>query len=104
MNTETKWQQYYEQTKERPPSVLLVEAFAYIGERALDLGAGALKDTRYLLAQDFKHVTVIDSEGLAGELAKELPKTRVTCIVRHHQQAGGLMSMTPPSGGGSLGG
>lgn len=88
MNTEKTWANYYEQTKEQPPSALLVEAFSYIGERekALDLGAGALKDTRYLLAQNFKHITIVDSEDLVTKLAKELSETRVTCIVSSYEQ------------------
>jgi len=57
-----KWEGYYKATHEREPHALLVTALTYVKERerALDLGAGAGRDTRFLLAQGFKTVDVVE--------------------------------------------
>ncbi len=48
MNNKT-WSEYYNVTKNNPPSPLLLKALEYlkIKENAIDSGAGALKDRRY---------------------------------------------------------
>lgn len=65
------WKTYYRQTKDAPPSPLLIRALAYVAHRdkAIDIGGGALKDTRYLLAQGFD-TTVIDQEESLTEMVK----------------------------------
>lgn len=57
------WKTYYLQTADLPPSLLLVKALSFVSHRgkAIDIGGGALKDSRYLLAQGFD-TTVIDQE------------------------------------------
>lgn len=67
------WTQYYEITRNKPPSKLLIKALGYVKnrERAIDIGGGALKDTRYLLEQGFD-VTVIDSSELMVKEAKKI--------------------------------
>lgn len=69
---------FYEKTKNGPPRPLLVEAIPYVRHKvsALDLGAGALSDSVYLLEQGFDHVTAVDIEPLAVEQAKALPADR----------------------------
>lgn len=67
------WSEYYEITKVKPPSKLLVKALEHITNKgkAIDIGAGALKDTRYLLEQGFE-VTAIDKSPLMEQEAKAL--------------------------------
>lgn len=59
------WSEYYKITKAKPPSKLLVKAIEYVTNKgkAIDIGAGALKDTQYLLEQGFE-VTAIDKSPL----------------------------------------
>lgn len=69
----TRWSEYYEITKNKPPSELLVKAIGFLDSKdnALDLGAGALKDTGFLLQNGFK-VTAIDSEPAMIQVAAEI--------------------------------
>ncbi len=69
------WSAYYELTAAKPPSPLLVMALEYVSprEKALDLGAGALKEAAYLLGQGFQ-VTVVDSEPSLEERSIALKK------------------------------
>src|SRR5689334_3062618 len=64
---------FYHVTKNRPPSPLLVRAVALLTEKrwALDLGCGAGRDTRFLLAQGFE-VTAVDADALAMAYLQEL--------------------------------
>ena len=59
------WPEYIKQTENKSPRPLLVEALEYISDKneALDLGAGALNDSKYLLLLGFK-VTAVDGEEL----------------------------------------
>lgn len=63
---------FLENTKGLPPSRILVEAMPYVKENghALDLGAGAFKDTFFLLEKGFK-VDAIDKADNVAELAPE---------------------------------
>ena len=78
------WAKYLEQTKEYPPSPSLVRALENVKgkQSALDLGAGQLKDTKFLLAQGFLYVDVVDNEpgveGVAKDLNDERIKTTIT--------------------------
>jgi len=58
------WPQYIDLTKNKPPRKLLVRALEYVREKetALDLGAGALNDSKYLVAAGFKTVIAVDIE------------------------------------------
>lgn len=59
----TNWQEYYQQTKDRPPSPLLVKALPYVKNKgkALDLGAGAYHDSKFLATKFYK-VDALDQE------------------------------------------
>lgn len=73
--TQTKdWSEYYDFTRSKPPYSLLIEAVKYVKDRgyAIDIGGGALRDTRYLLENGFD-VTVIDN---SPELANEAEKIK----------------------------
>jgi len=66
--------EYYNRTRDRKPARLLVEAVGlYEGEKgvALDLGAGALRDSKYLLEHNFS-VTAVDSSELLLEEAESI--------------------------------
>ena len=76
------WQEYYEITKGRPPSRLLIEALGYVINKgkAIDIGGGALKDTRYLLEQGFD-VTVVDKADLMAKEAEAIKSNKLHCFV-----------------------
>jgi SAM-dependent methyltransferase len=69
------WGQFYGFTKDSPPWPLLMRAAALAPSdgQALDLGAGAGRDTRYLLEQGFQ-VTAVDAEPGAAALLATLPQ------------------------------
>jgi tellurite methyltransferase len=73
-----RWEEYYEITKNNPPSPLLVKALGYVSHKnkAIDIGGGALKDSRYLLEQGFE-VTVIDKEIALKDHAASLHNTKL---------------------------
>ncbi len=59
--------EYFESTKNLPPSPLLIEALIYVkssGKKALDLGCGAGRDTRYLVANGYS-VSAMDNDPSA---------------------------------------
>ncbi len=76
------WVEYYKITKDRPPSKLLVRALEFVKDKnkAIDIGGGALKDTRYLLSQGF-NVTVIDKDELMAEEAVKIPSDKLHYFV-----------------------
>ena len=77
MPTSNEWAEFYDLTKNSPPSELLVQALAHVKNKgkAIDIGGGALKDTRYLLAQGFD-VTVIDKSELMAKEAQAISSHR----------------------------
>jgi tellurite methyltransferase len=72
------WKDYFAKTKDRGPRPLLLRAVPHVTRRdeALDLGAGALNDTRHLLQEGFKHVTAVDRGVVA--IPRTLPRSRFT--------------------------
>jgi len=56
------WSDYFELSKNRPPNPLLETAVNLVvdRQRALDLGAGSLKDSKFMLSVGFKKVTAVD--------------------------------------------
>lgn len=73
MSGKPDWKKYYRNTKNNPPSPLLVRALAYVRRKgkAIDIGGGALRDTRFLLEQGFD-VTVIDQEESLVDMAEAI--------------------------------
>src|SRR5258708_24742415 len=59
------WSEFYEITRNKPPSPLLVKSLKFVvsKNKALDLGAGSLRDTKFLLSSGFKSVTAVDSDS-----------------------------------------
>ena len=76
------WGKYYDDTRETPPSGLLVQAEQLVKDknRSLDVGGGALKDSKYMLGKGFD-VTVIDKEPLILEEAKKVGSKKLHAIV-----------------------
>jgi SAM-dependent methyltransferase len=77
----TDWERFYSFTKDSPPWPLLMRAAALAphGGRALDLGAGAGRDTRYLLEHGFA-VTAVDADPTAAALLAALPPDRLRVV------------------------
>jgi SAM-dependent methyltransferase len=75
------WNRFYGYTKDSPPWPLLMRAAALApkGGRALDLGAGAGRDTRYMLEQGFD-VTAVDAEPGAMALLAALPQEHLQVV------------------------
>lgn len=78
---EFTWATFYDATKNDPHWELLERAAAFVGEpgHALDLGCGAGRDTRYLLAQGWT-VTAVDREAGAVALLAALPPERLRVV------------------------
>lgn len=74
MQKDTIWKEYVEKTEDKPPRPLLVEALRYVDEKenALDLGAGALNDSKHLIEIGFKNVVAVDMDNASSEKAKEI--------------------------------
>jgi SAM-dependent methyltransferase len=72
------WAKFAEVTKGRPPRPLLMQALPFVLHRgqALDIGAGALNDSRFLLDKGFGRVIALDAEPIAQEAAAAFPKDR----------------------------
>lgn len=72
------WSDYYKATKAKPPRPLLVKALEFVEnkDKAIDLGGGALNDTKYLLDQGFD-VTVVDKSPLMEQEAKDIPSDKL---------------------------
>lgn len=68
------WKGYCSLTKNRPPRPLVVEALKYVNNKniCLDIGAGALNDSRFLLEEGFKKVVAVDSSADFFTFAKEI--------------------------------
>lgn len=68
------WKKYIEETKYRAPRDTFLEALEYVNTKgsALDIGAGALMDTKHLLKMGFEHVVAVDPDPASKELAKSI--------------------------------
>lgn len=80
---ESAWSEYYEIQKDKPPSALLVEALPLVLEKdhALDLGAGAPRNTRFMLSEGFEMVTAIDRDPTVKEYFADLPQDHIEVVI-----------------------
>ncbi|MES2314964.1 MAG: methyltransferase domain-containing protein [Patescibacteria group bacterium] len=78
MSKKTDWSEYYDFTRTKPPYSLLIESLEYVKEKggAIDIGAGALRDTRYLLENGFD-VTVVDNSPLLDAEAAKINNSKL---------------------------
>ncbi len=78
------WPEYFEKTKTYPASKLLEMAFPLCLERqhALDLGAGALRDSKFLLSAGFKKVTATDGNKAIKKYAEKIPTKALSFIIQ----------------------
>jgi hypothetical protein len=74
---------YIEARRFDPPRPLLLKAAALVGrkEHALDVGAGALNASKYLLSAGFGHVTALDASPRAQKAAAEFSREQVTFVL-----------------------
>ncbi|UJW87559.1 class I SAM-dependent methyltransferase [Devosia sp. SL43] len=82
------WYKYAERAAGKPPRPLLLEALALTPGRdsALDIGAGALNDAIHLLDIGFRHVTALDGEPIAQEIADTLPADRFDYLIASFEE------------------
>jgi tellurite methyltransferase len=75
------WAKFYSHTRERPPWPRMIRAASLVtgGKRALDLGCGAGRDTRYLLQQGFQ-VTAMDADANAMPILATFPQERLRAV------------------------
>lgn len=72
------WDKYREDRKNARPRPLLVQALPFVAHKntALDFGAGALNDSKFLLSEGFQKVIALDSVAAAHDVTDELPSDR----------------------------
>lgn len=72
------WSEWYDMTRTQAPNQLLVQALSYVKEvgKAIDIGGGALKDTKFLLQKGFD-VTVIDKSPILEKEAMQIKSERL---------------------------
>src|SRR5579863_2387507 len=75
------WKEFYKHTGGRPPWPRLIRAVSLLTnkERALDLGCGAGRDTRYLLEQGLQ-VTAVDADAHAMDILATFPQERLRAV------------------------
>ena len=67
-----KWREYYNRTRNRKPAPLLVEAVSLAKKGvALDLGAGALPDSKYISKKGFRVIAIDNSDFFIDEVTKD---------------------------------
>lgn len=74
------WSTYAKVHANREPREQLVRAVEFCKEKksALDLGAGTLIESMYLLGAEFEHVTAVDSSPQSAEFAKQIESEKFT--------------------------
>jgi len=82
MKNKKSWLDLYKDTENLPPSKGLVGAMRFAPKtgNALDLGAGAGKDSRYLLENGYR-VTAVDSDPASKKFLQKLPDQNKLTIV-----------------------
>jgi tellurite methyltransferase len=82
-NRSARFASYIEARRFDPPRPFLMKAAALADrkEQALDVGAGALNATKYLLSAGFDHVTALDASPHAQKIAEEFPREQVSFVL-----------------------
>jgi cyclopropane fatty-acyl-phospholipid synthase-like methyltransferase len=81
------WQTYYNQHLSRSPRPLLIRAVSFCKSRdvALDVGAGTLVESKFLLDSGFKKVVAVDSSSEIKVFAQEINDKRLEVLVNPFQ-------------------
>lgn len=81
------WDTYYKKHTARKPREQLVRAVSFCKEKeyALDLGAGTLIESVFLLENDFKKVIAVDNSTKTKDFAVELDPNRFTLEISSFQ-------------------
>jgi tellurite methyltransferase len=84
--SENQWKEYYKIKSTKPPSKLLVRALGNVKHMgsALDVGAGALIDSKFLLEKGFSHIKAIDNSVSSEEIAKEINDPRFSFVCTNY--------------------
>jgi len=71
------WNNYLIKTKASAPRPLLVEALNYVKnfKKALDLGCGAMNDTKTIFKAGFVSIDAVDNNPSVSEIAKDIVDT-----------------------------
>ena len=79
---ERPWNAFIELTREKPPHASLLEALPLVTGRkaAIDIGAGALRDTKFLLKEGFDKVVAIDNATSFKNVAREIHDDRFQAV------------------------
>jgi tellurite methyltransferase len=77
------WSEYLRLARHRPPRPLLVEALPFVEHRdaAIDLGSGALNDSRLLVREGFRQVIALDHAPIAQSIADTLRADRFSYVI-----------------------
>lgn len=75
---QSRWINYYEKTRDAKIPAIILKALEFVTQKdkAIDIGAGSLRDTRFLIEQGF-HVTALDSSYLLPKEAEGLPEDKL---------------------------
>jgi len=78
------WAEYFELSKNRGPNPILENALKLVVERqhALDLGAGSLKDSKFMLSVGFEKVTAIDAEPASRKYRCKIPTKQLAIQIK----------------------
>ena len=89
MSKKFSWEEYNENKSEKPPNTLLVETLPYVNSRetALDFGAGALVDSKFLLEEGFGIVVAIDADPDSQKRANEIDDDRFSFTQKAFEDA-----------------
>lgn len=73
------WKEYYDEIEDRPSKALInaIENYSKAPGYALDIGAGSLRDTKYLLNNGFR-VVAIDPSPVSTKMAEDLNNPSLT--------------------------
>lgn len=80
---EVRWKEYHAKAHEAGPSSLIVEAMAYVSSKmhAIDVGAGSLRDSKYMLDHGFAQVIALDASSNMLTYAENIGDKSLDCVV-----------------------
>ena len=81
------WQTYYNQHLSRPPRPILAKAVSFCKSKdtALDLGAGTLVESKFLLDSGFNKVVAVDNSQEIRDFAKSINDSRLEIKITSFQ-------------------